>query len=65
MGSRRWVDGDILLKILGGGIVALGVTAYVLATNTISRGLFVIGGLGVVCFFWGLLSIGDQKSEWE
>jgi hypothetical protein len=65
MSSRRWIDTDNLVKMIGGGLVALAAITFVLATEKISRGIFVLGGLGVVCFFWGLLSIGDQKNEWE
>ena len=30
-----------------------------------SRGLFIVGALGLVLLCWGLFSIGDVKNDWE
>jgi hypothetical protein len=62
MSSRRWLDWDILAKV-GGGLALIGV----------STGLFFFAdlvwfwgwGIGAILFFWGLLSIGDLKNDWE
>ena len=65
MASRRWVDWDILAK-MGAGLVMMGITAAcVFIGGFITMRVFVLGGLGVVVFLWGLLSIGDTKNEWE
>ena len=65
MASRRWLDWDIVLKMIAGlAMLAIPVVQW-LTTDMLSMRLFVVGGLGVALFFWGLLSIGDKKNEWE
>ena len=53
-----------LLLIAGLAMLAIPVVQW-LTTDMLSMRLFVVGGLGVALFFWGLLSIGDKKNEWE
>jgi hypothetical protein len=65
MASRRWMDWDIIAKMGGGLImVALPVSSW-FGGGFITRGLWTLGIFGVVIFFWGLLSIGDLKNDWE
>jgi hypothetical protein len=59
--ARRWVDGDILAK-MGLGAVLTGVSTYLWSVGRIWPWGWVVG---VGSFLWGLLSIGDKKSEWE
>jgi hypothetical protein len=65
MASRRWLDWDILAK-MGGGLAMMGLPAFTwYGLGWITRGLFVVGALGIAVFCWGLFSIGDTKNEWE
>ncbi len=65
MASRRWLDWDIIAKMLG-GLVMMAIPAGTwFIGGWITRGLFVMGALGIALFCWGLFAIGDSKSEWE
>lgn len=65
MAKRRWMDWDIAVKMLA-GLAMMAVPAGLwLATGMVSMRTWVVGGLGVAVFLWGLLSIGDCKNEWE
>ena len=65
MASRRWLDWDIIAK-MGGGLILMALpVSSVLFGGFITMRLWVLGGLGLACFFWGLLSIGDIKNDWE
>jgi hypothetical protein len=65
MASRRWLDGDILAK-MGGGLLLMAIpAAMIIFGGVISMRAFVLGALGLACFLWGLLSIGDMKNDWE
>lgn len=65
MAQRRWIDGPILGKMLGGlALMALPAASWYLGGFLTLRG-WILGALGLMLFFWGLLSIGDKKSGWE
>jgi hypothetical protein len=65
MGSRRGVDRDILVKMGIGALMVLAAAAYVVMLSRISAGIVALAFGGVLMFLWGLLSIGDSKSDWE
>ena len=65
MTPRRSLDWDILAKMLG-GLAMMGVPTFTwFGLGWITKGLFVLGALGIGLFCWGLFAIGDSKSEWE
>lgn len=63
--ARRGLDRDILGKMGLGVLMILGAAAYVLILSRISPLVLALAFGGVLVFLWGLLSIGDKKSDWE
>jgi len=65
MSSRRWIDGPILAKIAGGLAMMAIPTGSWFLSGVLQMRAWIVGALGLTLFLWGLLSIGDKKSEWE
>ncbi len=65
MASRRWIDLNIILKVVG-GLIMMGLPVLLwFGSGRVGRGPFIVGLLGVWLFLWGLMAIGDSNNEWE